>query len=309
MGGSEVSLSLAGMDQALCTPLWIDSHCHLDAPEFDADRRAVRERARALGVGLCLIPAVAAPHFERVLQWATQCGDGYALGIHPLYVHEADDEDLDRLDAVLSAQRGDPHLVAVGEIGLDAFVPHWRDPAQRERQQYFFSAQLALARKYGLPVVLHVRRAIDEVLAALRKTPVSAGIAHAFNGSAQQAAHLAALNMALGFGGGCTHARALHLQALVQKLPLNALVLETDAPDIPPAWLYVDAQARQAGRAQGRNEPGELPRIASAIAALRSLPLQELAEATRANTLRVLPGLSPLWARLCKTSVPVVAAP
>ncbi|MFZ9544384.1 MAG: TatD family hydrolase, partial [Hylemonella sp.] len=148
--------------------MWIDTHCHLDAPEFAHDVRAVRARARDLGVTHCVLPAVQVADFERVRALAHELGDSYALGIHPLYVAQAREQDLEQLDAALSAQRDDPALVAVGEIGLDYFVPALCESPLRERQEHFYLAQLKLARKHGLPVILHVRRSADALLKGLR---------------------------------------------------------------------------------------------------------------------------------------------
>ncbi len=274
--------------------MWIDTHCHLDAPEFDADRDAVRAQARAAGVGLCVLPAVQRKDWAGVQALAMRHGDGYALGIHPLYVPAAQDADLQALDEALTDARGDPRLVALGEIGLDFFVPALCEPAMRERQWRFYTAQLQLARKHGLPVILHVRRSADLLLKGLRQVGVAGGIAHAFNGSAQQAQAFIGLGFALGFGGAMTFERATALRELARSLPLPALVLETDAPDIPPQWIYRTAQARAQGQPQGRNTPAELPRIAQVLADLRGLDLQALAQATVANARRVLPALERL---------------
>lgn len=274
--------------------MWIDTHCHLDAPEFAADRDAVRQQARAAGVTMCVLPAVQRQDWAGVQDLARQHGDAYALGIHPLYVPQADEEDLLALDAALAAARTDPRLVAVGEIGLDFFVPALCEPAMRERQWRFYVAQLQLARKHGLPVILHVRRSADLLLKGLRQVGVSGGIAHAFNGSAQQAQAFIDLGFALGFGGAMTFERATALRELARTLPLNALVLETDAPDIPPQWLYRTAEMRANGQPQGRNAPAELPRIAQVLAQLRGMDLALLADATTRNAQRVLPGLERL---------------
>lgn len=271
--------------------MWIDTHCHLDAAEFAGDVAAVRERAAAAGVAHCVLPAVAAGNFETVRDLAHRHGDSYALGIHPLYTGEANDEDLVALDNALAAWRNDPRLVAVGEIGLDYFVPGL-DPV---RQEYFYREQLELARRHGLPVVLHVRRSADHLLKQLRRAGV-AGIAHAFNGSARQADEFVALGFRLGFGGTVTFERALQIRRLARDLPLSALVLETDAPDIPPHWLYRTAQERAGGMAQGRNEPAQLPAIGEVLARLRGIPPQELAEATCRNACAALPRLAPLLA-------------
>jgi TatD DNase family protein len=274
--------------------MWIDTHCHLDAAEFDADRDAVRAQARAQGVALCVIPAVERVHWAAVTQLAARHGDAYALGIHPLYVPQAHDDDLLALDEALTERQGDPRLVAVGEIGLDFFVPALCEPAMRERQWTFYTAQLKLAQKHRLPVILHVRRSADLLLKGLRQHPVGSGIAHAFNGSAQQAQHFVDMGFALGFGGALTYDRALQLRRLAVDLPLEALVLETDAPDMPPHWLYQTAEQRAQGQAQGRNSPAELPRIAQALAELRGLPIEDLARASTHNAWRVLPKLAAL---------------
>jgi TatD DNase family protein len=279
-------------------PPWIDSHCHLDAPEFDGDRAQVRQRARQLGVVVCVLPAVAAGNFDTVRLLAHHFGDVYALGIHPLYVARAQEADLALLDQQLQQYRNDPRLVAVGEIGLDYFVPALCTPQLRERQEYFYQQQLRLAVKHGLPVILHVRRSADQLLQSLRRLrphgSAWSGIAHAFAGSLQQANGFLALGLKLGFGGAMTHGRALQLRRLAGSLPLDALVLETDAPDIPPHWLYRTAADRAAGMAQGRNEPGELPRVAVELAALRALDCAALAAAAFDNTLTALPKLRAL---------------
>jgi TatD DNase family protein len=275
---------------------FIDTHCHLDAPEFGASGPAIRAEAARQQVALCVLPAVEVANFEAVRTLAHAGGDSYALGIHPLYVKAAQDADLDRLDAALQCYRNDPRLVAVGEIGLDFFVPELCVNPLRERQQHFYVAQLKLARKYGLPVVLHVRRAVDQVLKGLRSVARSDwhGIAHAFNGSAQQAQSFIDLGFKLGFGGALTYERALQLRRLAASLPLDALVLETDAPDMPPHWLYRTMQQRESGEAQGINSPAELPRIGAELAALRGVSLADLAEATTRNALAALPRLGAL---------------
>ncbi len=269
---------------------WLDTHCHLDAPEFAADVDQVRARAAQAGVGHCVLPAVGATHFEAVRALAHRFGDSYALGIHPLYTPEARDEDLATLDQALARYRDDPRLVAVGEIGLDHFVAG----LDRERQLFFYREQLKLARFHGLPVILHVRRSADTLLRELRRQPVG-GIAHAFNGSPQQAAAFVDLGFALGFGGTLTFDRSLQIRRLAQSLPLSALVVETDAPDIPPHWIYRTASQRAQGLPQARNEPSQLPAIGAVLARLRGLSDGELADATTRNALAVLPRLAAAW--------------
>lgn len=265
--------------------MWIDTHCHLDAAEFDPDRPAVIERARAAGVSQIVLPAVAVHNFDAVHRLAHEHDLLYALGIHPLCVGDAGEADLQALRDALRTHRDDPRLVAVGEIGLDHFVPG----LDRPRQERFYAAQLALAREFELPVLLHVRRSADTLLKHLRRAPVVGGIAHAYNGSLQQAQAFIDLGFKLGFGGALTFDRARQIRRLATTLPLAALVLETDAPDIPPQWLYRTAAQRAAGE-RSRNEPAELPRIAAVLAQLRDMPLSLLAETTSANARAALVG-------------------
>jgi TatD DNase family protein len=251
----------------------IDSHCHLDAAEFDGDRDQIAAAALAAGVERMVVPAVAVDNFPQVksvVQRYPACRAAY--GIHPLYVARAREADLEQLQQWLDTEQP----VAVGEIGLDYFSSD-HDSA---RQGWFFTEQLKIARARQLPVLLHVRRAIDPVLAQLRRIRVPGGIAHAFNGSRQQADEFIKLGFKLGFGGALTYSGSTRIRALAASLPLEHLVLETDAPDIPPSWLN-----------RGRNAPAELPRIAAELAALRHVSVEEIAEATSASTRQVLPGL------------------
>jgi TatD DNase family protein len=255
----------------------VDTHCHLDAAEFDADREAVANRARDAGVTAIVVPAVERANFGAVASVCREYPDCRpAYGIHPMYVDRARDEDLDALRQTLAREPA----VAVGEIGLDYFVPT-RDEA---RQRFYFTEQLKIARDLDLPVLLHVRRAVDAILALLRRIPVPGGIAHAFNGSRQQADEFIGLGFKLGFGGAMTHPRATRLRELAATVPLDAIVLETDAPDIPPEWLA------KAGE-KGRNEPAELARIAGVLAELRGASVAAVAAATTANAKAVLPRL------------------
>ena len=269
---------------------WIDTHAHLDAPELAHDVDAVREQARARGVMHCVLPAVERSNWDSVRLLAHRHGDSYALGIHPLYTGRAQDEDLELLALTLQQNRADPRLVAVGEIGLDYFVPG----LDAERQQRFYREQLALAWRFDLPVILHVRRSADQLLKALRQVKVGGGIAHAFNGSLQQAQAFIALGFKLGFGGAVTYDRALQLRRLATELPLGSLVMETDSPDIPPHWLYTTAAERAQGQPQGRNTPAELPRIAQVVADLRGMAVADLTQVTTANACAALPGLQKL---------------
>jgi len=265
---------------------WIDTHCHLDAPEFDADRGAVIERAREAGVVQIVLPAVEVANFDAVRTLAAEHGYCYALGIHPLFVERAEEFDLERLRDALAAHRNDPRLVAVGEIGLDHFVPG-HDLARQER---FYVEQLKLACEFCLPVVLHVRRSADTLLKHLRRIDVPGGIAHAFNGSEQQARIFFELGFRLGFGGAMTFERALQIRRLAQSVPEAGFVLETDAPDIPPHWRYRTAEQRAQGQV-ARNEPAELPRIAQTFASLRGWTLADTARMNAVNASAALPRL------------------
>jgi len=264
--------------------MWVDTHCHLDALEFSSDIDVVRQRARDAGVNRCVIPCVEVKQMDAVRLLAHRLDDVYALGIHPIYTPQAQISDIAILDGALQTHLDDSKLVAVGEIGIDCFV----SGLNIEIQEYFFHQQLKLAQKHKLPVILHVRKSADVLLKGLRRFPVVGGIAHAFNGSLQQAQTFIELGFKLGFGGAITFERALQIRRLVMELPLSAIVLETDAPDIPPHWLYVDIQKRHSGVAQGRNEPSQIPRIAQVIAHLKNISLQQLALANLQNAQQVL---------------------
>jgi TatD DNase family protein len=256
----------------------VDTHCHLDAAEFDADRAEVMAAARAAGVDAFVVPAVEAANFAAVAALSAANGDCcHALGIHPLFVGRAGHADV----ALLRQRLGAGTAVAVGEIGLDGYIADGDLPRQIE----FFEAQLVLAREFDLPVLLHVRRAQDLVLKSLRRHPVCGGIAHAFNGSRQQAEAFIALGFKLGFGGAMTYAGSRRIRELAASLPLAALVLETDAPDIAPEWAR--------GR---RNEPANLRRYADELAGLRGMAPAALILATGQNALAALPGLAALTA-------------
>ena len=195
--------------------MWIDTHAHVDAWP-PAQATALLAAARAQGVGGIVIPAVAPANFAAVQALAQQSGAYYALGIHPLYVAQAGDDAIDQLAAALLQQHAEPKLLAVGEIGLDFFVPALKIESLRQQQIDCYRAQIALAQQYRLPLLLHSRDAVDAVLQALRAAHFAhGGIAHAFKGSMQQAQQFLDLGFKLGFGGACTYSRAVHLQARV----------------------------------------------------------------------------------------------
>lgn len=257
----------------------IDTHCHLDAAEFATDRAQIATQALALGVAAIVVPAVSRANFDHVIALRQQhqhCA--YALGIHPLFVEQSVNADLDTLDVYIQAH----HAIAIGEIGLDYFIHKPQlNPKPIEKQVFFFCEQLKIAQRYNLPVLLHVRNAVDDVLKYLRRYPVVGGIAHAFNGSQQQAEQFIALGFKLGFGGAMTYSRALKIRALAEKLPLASIVLETDAPDMAPAWLPAHA----------RNSPLELIQIAQLLADLRQVNVAQVIDITGRNALQVLPKL------------------
>lgn len=254
--------------------MFIDTHCHLDAPEFSDLPATLIQEAERVGVRNIVVPSVERANFAVVHDICAQhSGCAPAYGIHPVYVDQAKPDDLDVMREYLQQS----NIVAVGEIGLDFFVEDFN----QNNQEFYFAAQLKLAREFDLPVLLHIRRAQDTVLKHLRRQKVRGGIAHAFNGSPQQAAEFIKLGFKLGFGGAMTYSRATKLHELARTLPLESIVLETDAPDIPPAFL-------PNGEA---NRPSYLPRIAQTLADLRNLPLEELARVTTANALSVLPRL------------------
>ncbi|MES2298530.1 MAG: TatD family hydrolase [Pseudomonadota bacterium] len=262
--------------------MWIDTHCHLDAHEFGGESLAVARRAGAAGVAAIVIPAVECANFQSVAALAAQAPNAcYTLGIHPIYVPRADQADLQVLRAAVRVAMDDPRFVGIGEIGLDFFIPMLAEPAMRARQEHFFREQLRIAREFALPVLMHVRRSQDMVLKHVRQIAPAGGIAHAFNGSLQQAQGYIDLGFKLGFGGAMTFTRALQIRRLAASLPIEAIVLETDAPDIAPAWLQGTA-----------NSPEQLPAIGAVLAELRAMAPLEAAQATAANARAALPRLS-----------------
>jgi TatD DNase family protein len=264
--------------------MWIDTHCHLDAHEFGADALGVARRAGQAGVSMIVIPAVERGNFGMVAELARSAPNAsYALGIHPICVPNARDEDLLVLRDAVEAALDDPNFVAIGEVGLDFFIPMLCEPAMREKQERFFREQLRIARDFGLPVLTHVRRSQDQVLKNLRQIRPPCGIAHAFNGSFQQAQNFIDLGFHLGFGGAMTFTRALQIRRLATQLPLESIVLETDAPDIAPAWVH-----------PARNSPEHLPGIGAALAELRGVGADEVRTAALRNAVAAIPRLAAL---------------
>ena len=243
----------------------IDTHCHLDVEEFDADRPAVLSRARAAGVVAQVVPAIHRSGWKFLLELCGAEPDLHpALGLHPVYLAQHRDEDLAALAAAIAADRP----VAVGEIGLDWYV----EELDREQQQRLFERQLAIARDADLPVILHVRRAHDVVLSTLKRLRVRGGVAHAYSGSLEQARQYLDLGFRLGFGGMLTFERSTRLRRLARELPLEAIVLETDAPDLTVASHRGE-----------RNSPEYLPECLAALAEVRGEAPAAIAAQTTAN--------------------------
>jgi len=248
----------------------IDTHCHLDVSEFDADRAAVLARARAAGVVAQVIPAVQRAGWPFLLELCRTEPDLFpALGLHPVYLRQHEDTDVDALARAVADERP----VAIGEIGLDWFV----EQIDRTRQQALFERQLLVARDAGLPVILHVRRAHDAALAVLKRIRVRGGIAHAYSGSLEQAWQYQDLGFRLGFGGMLTFERSTKLRRLARELPLDAIVLETDAPDLTVASHRGE-----------RNSPEYLPECLAALAEVRGEDPDSVAARTTANARAVL---------------------
>lgn len=247
----------------------VDSHSHFDAAEFDADRAAAHARAVAAGVVAQIVPAVDAAGWPKLRQTCAGLpGLWPAYGLHPMYLDAHRPEHLPALRAWIERERP----LAVGECGLDYFV----EGLDAEAQSFYFDSQLRLAREFDLPVIVHARRAVDAVIAAIRRIGGLRGVVHSFSGSAEQAAQLHRLGFLLGIGGPVTYARANRLRKLVAGMPLEQLLLETDSPDQPGA----------AHRGQ-RNEPAHLLEVLDAIATLRKEPRDDIAAATRDNAVRL----------------------
>ena len=279
------------MSEAKKDLAWVDTHCHVDSLEFKDILMEMMARTAGEGVQAILLPTVQASGWDQAKNLVNQYsklipGLVYTLGIHPLYINQTQESDVDLLKIQIEKSLDDPRFVGVGEIGLDYFV-EGLDPI---RQEYFFHAQLDLAEQFQLPVILHVRRSQDSILKALRKRKVPSGIAHAFNGSHQQAEQFIELGFKLGFGGAATYDRALQIRRLLQEMPLECIVTETDSPDIPPAWLKDEG---------GKfNEPALLPRIASQLAQIRGVGDEVFASAVWQNAMQALPRWSSLMTNI-----------
>ena len=248
----------------------IDTHTHLDFPDFDADRAALLEQSRALGVRQMVVLGVCQGNWQRVWDLVLSDVDLHAaFGLHPVYLDQHQPEDLTALGDWLTRLAGHRQLCAVGEIGLDYFI----ETLDRERQQALFDAQLQLAADFNLPALIHVRRSHAAVIATLKRFRLKrAGIIHAFAGSQEEAREYLKLGFKLGLGGAATWPQALRMHRVLAQLPLDAVVLETDSPDMAPAMF--------AGQ---RNSPAHLPAICAALADIMAISPEQLAAASTAN--------------------------
>lgn len=248
----------------------VDTHCHIDVEAFDTDREHVLKRSREQGVSRLVVPAIDIVHWDGLLDLCRRERGLYpALGLHPVCLHSHKDAHIQALEHEVEKHRP----VAVGEIGLDYFVRE----LDRERQQKLFEAQLEIAKISDLPVILHVRKAHDRVLSTLKRIRVKGGTAHAFNGSLQQAQQYMDLGFKLGFGGMLTYERSNKIRALAKQLPAEAIVLETDAPDMTVSTHQ-----------GGRNSPEYLPECLQSLAEVRNESAEDLARQTTKNACAVL---------------------
>lgn len=248
----------------------IDSHTHLDFPDFDADRTQLLARSRASGVEQMVVLGVYQHNWQRLWDLVQTDSQLYAaFGLHPVYLDEHRPEHVLELGQWLSRLAGHPQLCAVGEIGLDYFLPE----LDREGQQQLFEAQLQLGADFQLPALLHVRRSHAQVIATLKRFRLQrGGIIHAFAGSREEAREYLKLGFKLGLGGAATWPQALRLRKVIVDLPLDAIVLETDSPDMAPA-MYPNQ----------RNSPEHLPDICQALAEVMGISPERLAETSTAN--------------------------
>lgn len=261
--------------------IWIDTHCHLDSAKFFSQAGKVAAAAGASEVRMVVIPAVERGNFAEVAQHAhahENCC--YALGIHPICVSRAHEDDLALLREEVARAMDDPRFVAIGEIGLDFFIPLLTEPVMRDKQVHFHAEHLKIARDFDLPVLLHVCCSHEQILKHLHRIAVHSGISYAFNGSFQQAQIFIDMGFKLGFGGAMNFTRALQIRRLASELPLESIVLETDAPNILPAWLHLQ-----------RNSAEELPCIGEVMAELHGLLPDEIARITNVNACNILPRL------------------
>lgn len=245
----------------------IDTHCHIDLPVFDTDREVVLNTCEKLGIQQIIVPAIQASWWDSLLTITNKHKQLYpALGLHPVFIHQHQLDDLDKLESLVRANAS----VAIGEIGLDFYIKD----TDKEKQILFFSRQLEIAEKYKLPVILHARKSHDDILNILKTKSIIGGSCHAFNGSLEQAKRYIDLGFKLGFGGTMTYPHSRKIHDLAKKLPLDSIILETDAPDM--------SGYQHKGE---RNQPDFIIDALQALAEIKSIDQQIIAEQTTANAL------------------------
>tara|TARA_Y100001935_G_C17180648_1_gene444953 strand:+ start:142 stop:903 length:762 start_codon:yes stop_codon:yes gene_type:complete len=247
-----------------------DTHCHLNLDAFSKDRQKVLKSAYDNGVAYILVPAIKRFDWNKIIELSTKNTNIYpALGLHPLFIHDHSEEDITKLEEYI--QKSKP--VAIGEIGLDFF----RKDLDPNLQEFYFKNQLKLAEKYNLPVIIHARKSHENILKIIKSYSLSGGICHAFNGSLQQAQRYIDFGFKLGFGGSLTYENSINLQKLACQLPIDSIVLETDAPDM------VGHKHRYE-----RNSPEYLPEVAERLSELTKIPLLDLVKKLTLNSKEVL---------------------
>ena len=242
-----------------------DTHCHLDLPDFDVDRNDVLKRCRSSGISKIIIPAIEYKTWFSLINLC-ELNDGLypALGLHPVFIHQHNSDDTNKLERLLETAMP----IAIGEIGLDFYIKE----LDQQRQLELFEQQLVIAKKHNLPVILHVRKAHDQTLQLLKKIKVKGGFCHAFNGSMQQAQQYIELGFKLGFGGTLTYANSSKIHKLAKELPMESIVLETDAPD-----MVVESHRGE------RNSPEYIIEALTALAGIRNESIEFIAEQTSKN--------------------------
>lgn len=261
----------------------IDTHCHFDVEEFDADRVEVAGRTLAAGVDTVVIPGYIAGLWEKMLKVCEAIREPRLIpvpGLHPCYVGQHEPAHLEYLEQLVASR---PDIAAVGEIGLDYFLTELKSPEMKDVQQFYFRAQLELAARYHKPVILHVRKAHADVIRMLHDVRFrEGGIVHAYSGGIEEARHYAKLGFRLGIGGPITYDQSRRLRDVAKDMPLEALVLETDAPDMTPQ------PDRKPGSERTRNSPEFLPSVARSLAEVKQVSLETIWATTRAQSLEVL---------------------
>jgi TatD DNase family protein len=261
----------------------IDTHCHFDVEEFDADRIEVAARTLAAGVDVVVIPGYVAERWPKLLEVCESIAGPRLVpvpGLHPCYIERHQGAHLEQLEELLKSRM---EVAGIGEIGLDYFLTELKSPESKDKQKSFFRLQLELAKRYTKPVILHVRKAHADVIRILHEVKFrEGGIVHAYSGGIEEARHYARLGFRLGIGGPITYDQSRRLRDVVRDMPLETLVLETDAPDMTPQ------PHRQPGSGRTRNSPEFLPSVAMALAELKRLPLDTVWKTTRAQSLAAL---------------------